>query len=441
MIRNDLQTADVEAVSERERRQLVERVLASKALSRSGRQSELFRFVCDLTLAGRAAEINEQHVGETVFGRPNGYDSSIDGIVRTQASRLRQRLSLYFENEGRNEPLIVTIPRGSYIPVFEQRQRPAAAVPEEPAGEPELADPVHTALPTAPARTPRSTLLPWILTAVLACACAVLALRYAHLAGQSATKPDDPFWNFLFAAGQSTLLVPGDSSLVNYQGLAHHNVGLAEYVSGEYRAVRPQEPNSMQNLAARLATPRYTSIVDLEIAQALALIAKQQHSNLELRYPREARPNDFKQGNLILVGSPEATPWVALFEPNMNFVFDYQRLSDQVIISVLNRRPRVGEPAQWTSDRTNPQHRVYAVVAYLPNLTGTGNVLILEGITMAGTECAWDFVSDQGKFNSFLGTMRLPNGRIPHFEVVLGTSNISGSAGDTSILATRVHNP
>jgi hypothetical protein len=123
----------------------------------------------------------------------------------------------------------------------------------------------------------------------------------------------------------------------------------------------------------------------------------------------------------------------------MNFVFDYQRTpDDKVVISVLNRRPRAGEPPRWSSDGTNPQHRVYAVVAYVPNLTGTGNVLILEGITMAGTECAWDFVSDQGKFNSFLHTIRRPDGRIPHFEVVLGTNNISGSAGEASILATRV---
>jgi hypothetical protein len=255
------------------------------------------------------------------------------------------------------------------------------------------------------------------------------------------TEASDPFWSQLFAAGQTTLLVPGDSSLVNYQRLAHRNVGLAEYVSGDYRIVRPAEGNSLPNLAAELANPRYTSIVDLEIAQALSLIAKGQHSNLALRHPREARPNDFKQGNLILVGSPEATPWVSLFEPNMNFIFDYQRTPDEVINSVINRRPQANEPPRWTSDRTNPQHRVYAVVAYLPNLTGTGNVLILEGITMAGTECAWDFVADQGKLNSFLRTIRRSDGRIPHFEIVLGTNNINGSAGEASILATHVSTP
>jgi hypothetical protein len=100
MIYGELQTVAVETASDKERRRLVERVLSSAALSRSERLSELFRFVCDLALAGRAAEINEQRVGEAVFGRSKDYDSSIDGIVRTQASRLRQRLGHYIENRS-----------------------------------------------------------------------------------------------------------------------------------------------------------------------------------------------------------------------------------------------------------------------------------------------------------------------------------------------------
>ena len=441
MIYGELEPIAVKAAGEEERRRLVERVLASDALSRCRRLSEFFRFVCDLTLSGCAAEINEQRVGEAVFGRLENYDSSIDGIVRTQASRLRQRLCLYFEDEGRNESLVITIPRGSYVPVFEYRRQstlPTVSIPEESANAAEQMDSPPPVVSTPQSRSNR---LPWILVAFLACACASLAIHEIPPAAQPATLADSLFWNKLFVPGQSTLLVPGDSSLVNYQSLVNRSVNLAEYVSGDYRNERPEEGNSIENVAARLSMPRYTSLVDLEIAQALSVIAREQHGNLELRHPREARPNDFKQGNLILVGSPESTPWVSLFEPDMNFVFDYRRTPEKVIISVINRRPQASEPPRWTSDRSNPQHPVYAVVAYLRNLTGTGNVLILEGITMAGTECAWDFVSDQNRLNSFLNRVRRPDGRIPHFEVVLGTNNLSGGAGEASILATRISDP
>lgn len=70
-------------------------------------------------LSGRASEINEQKIGTMLFGRSSHYDSSIDGIVRTQASRLRQRLDIYFSGEGAAEPIRIILPRGSYVPVFE----------------------------------------------------------------------------------------------------------------------------------------------------------------------------------------------------------------------------------------------------------------------------------------------------------------------------------
>jgi hypothetical protein len=82
------------------RRALARRVVESSAFAKSERLSSFLICICDLTLSGRANEINEQKIGTTVFGRPLDYDSTIDGIVRPQASRLRQRLDLYFNGEG-----------------------------------------------------------------------------------------------------------------------------------------------------------------------------------------------------------------------------------------------------------------------------------------------------------------------------------------------------
>jgi hypothetical protein len=108
--------------------------------------------------------------------------------------------------------------------------------------------------------------------------------------------------------------------------------------------------------------------------------------------------------------------------------------------SVLNREPRGGEPRQWDSHYTDVQHRVYAVVAFLPNLAGNGNALILEGTSMAGTESAWDFVSDDSQLLPFLKRIQRPNGTVPHFELVLGTNNMSGSAVKNTVLAWRTTN-
>ena len=415
------------------RRELIERVLASSGFAKSRRLSGMFRYLCELTLEGRASEINEQSVGEAVFGRQPDYDSMADGIVRTQASRLRQRLDHYFSEEGAGEPVTISIPRGSYVPVFEQR-----AIAESDASEASSA-PASDAGGTVSGRMnfrQHSAAVAWTCTALLALALAVLLIRRDTVHAKAQTSVEDHLlWSRIFEPGQNTLLIPGDSSLVIWQGLKGRNISLDEYVSGSYRVVNPADAGQ-DRITEDLGGRRYTSIVDLDVAQSLALIAKSHGSGITVRYPREVRPNDLKDGNVILVGAAEADPWVTLFERDMDFVFFNNR--SRRIFQVLNRSPHGNEPHEWDFVDTDKLERVYAVVAYLPNLSGNGNALILEGTTMAGTECAWDFVSDDSKLLPFLRSIRKPDGSLPHFEVVLGTNNVGGSAVESTILASRI---
>src|ERR1700730_33169 len=420
------------------RRALVDRIIVSSTFAKCERLSSLLAYVCDLTLNGRVKEINEQRIGEAVFGRPHNYDSSIDGIVRTQASRLRQRLELYFSEEGLDEPIRIVIPRGGYVPVFEPRLTPVvpmltpAVVPEQPAGKLDVRGSFWGL---------RSAAIAWSLVAILLVAMVtiLLANRSASIKGQVARTPVHPLWGQIFVAGQRTLEVPGDSGLVMWQGLVGKSVGLAEYLNGDYRTnLLPRSLTTLQDAAGDMGGLRHTSIVDLEAAKSLSLVAQSAQSKLEVRYARDVRPNDLKQGNVILVGAAEANPWVELFEHNMNFVFFNDRVGKT--FSVLNREPRGGEPRQWDSHYTDAEHRVYAVVAFLPNLGGNGNALILEGTSMAGTESAWDFVSDDSQLLPFLKRIQRANGTVPHFELVLGTNNMSGSAVKNTVLAWRTTN-
>ena len=42
-------------------------------------------------------------------------------IVRAEVSRLRGRLERYYATEGRNDPIRIMLPRGSYVPEFVER--------------------------------------------------------------------------------------------------------------------------------------------------------------------------------------------------------------------------------------------------------------------------------------------------------------------------------
>jgi hypothetical protein len=383
-------------------------------------------------------EINEQKIGEAVFGRSRNYDSSIDGIVRTQASRLRQKLELYFNEEGLDEPIRIVIPRGGYVPVFEPRSAPIAPLIAPTVFRDEAAGKVEV---RGSSWGLRSAAFAWSLVAILLVAMLTMLLtnRGVFSKGQAARTPVHPVWSQIFVAEQRTLEVPGDSGMVMWEGLVGRSVGLAEYLNGDYRTnLLPAPSTPVQDAAVELGGRRYTSIVDLEVAKSLSQIAQTAQSKLEVRYARDVRPNDLKQGNVILVGAAEANPWVELFEHNMNFVFFNDRARET--FSVLNREPRGAEPRQWDSHYTDAQHRVYAVVAFLPNLGGNGNALILEGTSMAGTESAWDFVSDDSQLLPFLKRIQRANGTVPHFEVVLGTNNMSGSAVKNTVLAWRTTN-
>ena len=61
-----------------------------------------------------------------VFGRPTDYNSSEDTIVRTTARQVRQKLELFHLDEGAGSLWRLTIPKGSYVPLFEKVEDAAA---------------------------------------------------------------------------------------------------------------------------------------------------------------------------------------------------------------------------------------------------------------------------------------------------------------------------
>ena len=80
------------------------------------------RFVVEAALEGRTAEIKESVIGVEVLRRSPSFDPKTDPIVRVEAGRLRTRLSSYYEKEGREDPILIVLPKGSYVPEFSERR-------------------------------------------------------------------------------------------------------------------------------------------------------------------------------------------------------------------------------------------------------------------------------------------------------------------------------
>lgn len=419
-------------------REILKRVLSSATFGRAERLSTLLLYLCEQSFKGNGRDLSEQHLGEEVFGRARGYDCSIDGIVRTQASRLRQRLTAYFDGEGLSEPIRIIVPPGGYVPIFEPN-RTAQAQEHLNEDTQSTIPPVDTPALLNEPRAERFRRLPWLLCGVLAIS--TVANFVMHRGADSVSHAQrlsnsNPLWRRIFNASRPTILVPADSGLVLFEAMAKHATSLNEYIRGDYRALAMDSNDPMQAMELNAANSRYTSIVDLEMAVGLSQVASDRDTRLDIRYARDLRPNDLKSVNAVLSGAAQANPWVQLFEQHMNFTLEADPQTRSM--SVINRAPLVGEPRRWESTLNDTQHRVYGVVAFVSNLTGDGDVLILEGTSMPGTEAAWNYVMEDAKLMPFIKSIQRPDGSVPHFEVLIATNNMGFSAVETSVVAWRV---
>src|SRR4051812_46638981 len=92
-------------------RQQLDRILQSPGFVHNERLSGFLRFVVDRHIEGRDSEIKESLIAIEVFGRKPDYDPKQDSIVRTEAGRLRSRLSQYYAADGGGDPIHIDLPK------------------------------------------------------------------------------------------------------------------------------------------------------------------------------------------------------------------------------------------------------------------------------------------------------------------------------------------
>ena len=93
-------------------------VLASPHFAASKRYPALLKYIVEHTLAGKSDLLKERTLGVEVFDRPATYDTNADTVVRYTAGEVRKRLQLFYHEEGRHSSIRISLPAGSYVPVF-----------------------------------------------------------------------------------------------------------------------------------------------------------------------------------------------------------------------------------------------------------------------------------------------------------------------------------
>src|SRR5664279_5314575 len=123
-------SGDSEVYSEDQIRAQLQKILLCQVFSVSDILRRFLSYIVEETLAGRSNTIKEYTIAVNVLNKPISFKPQHDAIVRIHAGRLRRALNYYYKEAGISDELEISVPKGSYVPVLNNKQ-PADSVEEK----------------------------------------------------------------------------------------------------------------------------------------------------------------------------------------------------------------------------------------------------------------------------------------------------------------------
>jgi len=411
--------------------QLIERITASSPFQKSARQRDLLCFLAERTLRGEIQDLSEHHIGSAVFGKAHDYSVVEDSSVRVNVRQLRLKLHEYFDGDGRDETVIVEIPKGAYTTLFRPAEHRSAAVPLLAAAPNDLKHWLR--------------ILPWSLAALFLVTTLVFWFRRPAV-----PAPAPPPWPLaaLFDSGSGPVqVVVADINYGMTRLVDEQPITLDEYLSPAYRtgaSLSNSHPTAREARVIKyLSGSLLTSYADLVVVDTLMRLSGDSRDRLAIRSARELRPRDLEQGAFVFVGSPSSNPWVSYFQGKLNFQ-EREGVVGASFKFFQNVHPGKGEMDTYQGLAfTGSSGEDYATISLLPLANGHGSVLILQGLQQEGTEAAGLFLADAGnrqKLQQDLGISGSPVQPV-YFEALIRTQAVAGAPNATSIVATRLIHP
>ena len=99
----------------------LERIFRDPHFTESAILKKFLSFIVQETIHGRSNCLKEYTIAINVLEKPLSFNPQENGIVRIHAGRLRRALTEYYSDMGRNDQIVITIPKGKYVPVFANR--------------------------------------------------------------------------------------------------------------------------------------------------------------------------------------------------------------------------------------------------------------------------------------------------------------------------------
>ena len=404
----------------------IQRLVKSEVLHGSESLCKLLRYLAERAIEFPGVPAREYQIATEVFGRRPDFDSRLDSTVRVQTGRLRAKLADYYANQGKDDPILIEIPRGIYMVNFLPR---GASVVETPPAQPaaRVAGPTQTEGHKQPApsssRTWRTATL--VSTALLLLSLAVIGLL-VYRRPQSNTPLDSEtlspelsgFWKVFTINSDPPWVIFSNAAFIGRPG-----IGLRYY--------DPQTDSPEHIL------DHYTGVGEvLGVHELDATFALLRHE-LHVKRGRLVSLDDAKSRNLIFVGSPAENLSLRDWPSTQDFVF--KRLDTGLSkggVALVNVRPQPGEQAVYASAPDIPTKEDYALIALARGISPSHYVLILAGTTTLGTGAAVEYVCRTNTLHTLSeGLMHAHGSFGKPFEAVLDVHITAGVPMESDLVA------
>lgn len=399
----------------------IDRLVASHVLHGSESLCKLLQYLAKHALDHPSTPLKEYQLATEVFGRRSDFDPQSDSTIRVQAGRLRLKLAEYYSSEGAEDPIVVELPKGTYILSFHHRA-PSTAKPHGEHGT-ETSEGV-------PRMLPRSWVIAVaVLSILLAIAAAIIGMMATTrrpvataLAGNYEPAPAafQSFWKPFVSGPEEPWVIFSNAAFVGRPetGMRYYNAG--------------RDPQDA-------IWDHYTGV-----GEVLAVHSLDQVFGLFRRHVRVKRGSlfsldDAKNNDLIFLGSPSENLTLGEIPSTQEFVFS--RLTSgprKGDLAIVNQHPQGGEAKEFLASPSSPLVEDYAIIGVVPGLTPERSVLILAGTTTFGTQAAAEYVSRQNSVEDLLARLTgSKTGGLTRFEAVIHIKVARGVPVEAELVAMR----
>jgi hypothetical protein len=380
---------------------------------------QLLRYLAQKTHDPSIATLKEYTIGLEALGRPLDFDPKVDPIVRVQVLRLRQKLKEYYDSDGLHDSIVIEIPKGQHLPIFQwsTNGKALAATKSISAGDVDLSnnqppqsipDPVDPQERRSSKTVSRAALI--AVGAVIAAFTAGLWIgsRWAPLAvGKASTsgrkldpaRSSDPviaFWAKYIGDDPTPVIAYPDAVFLldNYNDLFRFKHGATDYrgapVDPHLAAQFASNPALVARAGPLYYENSYLGFGELKAASMLSTLFGQMGYKPIVKPSRELTVDDLTQHNVIMLGSSAQNIAVAHLSNVGDFNFEnMDRRLEQWNGTIVNSHPRPREALAYRTER-DPNTQVltadYSLITIQPGIVPGRYIADFGGLDTTGSE-------------------------------------------------------